>query len=131
MPAMDWVHAKLVHDTCPECLNALLEEAKILGLPLAGEVVIIPEHWLNPVCTHGRKGIKFERSVNDTDLPRKSLRAKTGEVDADVIDTRMDKTKDVGYPARDHGYGSHPMEDDFDDESGIDGSGTYPGVKRH
>jgi hypothetical protein len=127
---MDLVHAKIVHDTCPECLNALVEEARINGYPLEGKVVMIPEHWLNPVCTHGRLGIKFERLVSDNDLPTKSLRAKSGEVDADVIDTAMDLTKDVGYPTRDQGYGSHPMADDFDDESGIDRSGIYPGVKR-
>ena len=100
---MDLVHAKLVYDTCTECRNALVEESRIYGYPLEGKVVMIPERWLNPVCTHGCLGIKFERSVNDTDLPRKSLREKTGEVDADVIDTRMDATKDVGYPARDSG----------------------------
>jgi hypothetical protein len=37
-----------------------------------------------------------------------------------------DATKDIGYPVREHGpYGSHPMHDDFDDEPGPDGSGTY------
>jgi hypothetical protein len=127
---MDLVHAKLVYNRCTECFHTLMEERKILNLPLAGEVVIIQEHWLNPVCPHGHLGIKFERVINDNDLPAASLRAKSGEVDADVIDTRMDLTKNVGYPARDQGYGSHPMADDFDDESGIDGSGIYPGVKR-
>jgi hypothetical protein len=100
---MDLVHAKLVCDTCTECRNALLEVRKMLNHPFVGEVVIIPEHWLNPVCPHGHLGIKFERVINDNDLPAASLRAKSGEVDADGIDTRMDLTKNVGYPARDQG----------------------------
>ena len=44
----------------------------------------------------------------------------------EVFDSRMDATKNIGYPVREHGpYGSHPMYDDLDDESGPDGSGTY------
>ena len=61
---MELVPARVVQDGCPECRNALLAEAKSLGgLPLAGEVVIIPEHWLSMLCPHGRSGLRFERTV--------------------------------------------------------------------
>lgn len=123
---MDQVRAKLVHDTCPECFHALLEESRSLDwISLAGEVVLIPEHWLNPVCTHGTPGIKFERLPDETGEPGNP------KTSGHVLDTRMDATKDMGYPAREQGtYGSHPMHDDFNDESNSDGSGSYPGLKR-
>jgi len=63
---MELVRARFVQDTCPECRSALLAEAKSLGgLPLGGEVVLIPEPWLNAICPHGRPGLKFERAVSD------------------------------------------------------------------
>jgi hypothetical protein len=113
---------------CAECRNALLAEALSLGgLPLGGEVVMIPRHWLNTVCPHGRLGLKFELEEGDQGVSsRKAEREKAGEVEQDSPNSRMDATKDMGYPVREHGpYGSHPMHDDFDDESGPDGSGTY------
>jgi hypothetical protein len=123
---MEHVRAKLVQNDCPECFHALLEESRSLEwVTLVGEVVLIPEHWLNPVCTHGRLGIKFERLPDDTDEPGSPRLA------GQAFDTRMDATKNIGYPAREQGtYGSHPMHDDFNDESNPDGSGSYPGVKR-
>jgi hypothetical protein len=122
---MEHVRAKLVHDTCPECFHALLEVSRSLEwVTLAGEVVLIPEYWLNPVCTHGRPGIKFERLPDATDEPGSPRPPQ-------VFDIRMDATKDMGYPAREQGtFGSHPMHDDFNDESDSDGSGMYPGLKR-
>lgn len=127
--AMELVHARVVQNSCPECLNALLEEAKSLGgLPLTGDVVVIPKHWLNTMCPHGRSGLRFDLlAVADTDaLSREAERAKSGEVELEATDSRIDATKDIGYLVREHGpYGSHPMHDDFDDESGPDGSGTY------
>lgn len=124
---MELVHARVVQDACPECRNALLSEAKSLGLPVQGEVVIIPRHWLNTNCPHGRSGIRFELAVSDTRaLLQEVERAKSGEVELEAADSRIDATKDIGYPVREHGpYGSHPMHDDFDDESDPDGSGTY------
>lgn len=125
---MELVRAKVVQDSCPECRDALLAEAKSLGgLPLGGDVVIIPKYWLNTMCPHGRSGLRFDLAVADTGaLSREAERAKSGEVELEATDSRIDATKDIGYPVREHGpYGSHPMHDDFDDESGPDGSGTY------
>ena len=124
---MELVHVRVVQDNCPECRNALLVEAKTLGLPLQGEVVIIPKHWLNTMCPHGRSGFKFDPVVVDTAvLSQETERAKSDEVELDATDSRIDATKGIGYPVREHGpYGSHPMHDDFDDEAGPDGSGTY------
>ena len=125
---MELVNARVVQDSCPECRNALLEEAKSLGgLPLVGNVVIIPKHWLNTICPHGRSGLRFELAIADTDaLSREAERAKSGEVELEATDSRIDATKDIGYPHRERGrYGSHPMHDPFNDESGPDGSGTY------
>jgi hypothetical protein len=123
---MELVRAKVVQDDCPECRNALLEEAKSLGgLPLGGEVVVIPKHWLDSVCPHGRLGLKFDPAVVTT-LSEEAEREKSGEVEFEAPDSRIDATKNIGYPVREHGpYGSHPMHDDFDDDSGPDGSGTY------
>ena len=88
---------------------------------------MIPIHWLNAVCPHGRSSLKFDLALADTGEPsREAERAKCGEVEFEASDSRIDATKGIGYPAREHGpYGSHPMHDDFDDESGPDGSGTY------
>lgn len=125
---MELMRARVVQDNCPECRNALLEEAKSLGgLPLGGEVVIVPKHWLNATCPHGSAGLKFEADEAASDAV---LEAEPEESDEDIEmqapDSRMDATKDIGYPVREHGpYGSHPMHDDFDDESSPDGSGTY------
>jgi len=123
---MEPVHARLIQDDCVECRNALLIEAKALGLPLEGEVVIIPRRWLDTKCPHGRAGLRFELVIAEADAPSERERAKSGEVELEAADSRIDATKDIGYPVREHGpYGSHPMHDDFDDESGPDGSGTY------
>lgn len=125
---MELVRAKVTQDDCLKCRNALLREANSLGgLPLGGEVVLIPKHWLNAACPHGRRGLRFDLDSADTGAqPREVERAKSSEVEMEVFDSRMDATKNIGYPAREHGpYGSHPMYDDFDDESGPDGSGTY------
>jgi hypothetical protein len=125
---MDLVRARVVQDSCPDCRNDLLAEAKSLGgLPLEGEVVMIPEHWLNAVCSHGRPGLRFELAADTGDpSQRETQRAKSGTVEIEAPDSRIDATKDIGYPDREHGpYGSHPMHDDFDDESGPSGSGTY------
>jgi hypothetical protein len=127
IPAMELVRAKVVQDGCPECRNVLLAEAKSLGgLPLEGDIVIVPKHWLDATCPHGRSGLRFETVTDIGALSREAERAKSGEVELASIDSSIDATKDVGYPVREHGpYGSHPMHDDFDDESGPDGSGTY------
>jgi len=126
---MELVHARVVQDRCPECRNARLEEAKSdAKINLRGPVVIIPSHWLNAMCPHGHSGLNFEfLAVGDTGaLSQGGEQAGSGEVELDTIDSRMDATKDIGYPVREHGpYGSHPMHDPFDDESGPDGSGTY------
>lgn len=124
---MELVHARVIQDDCPECRNALLVEAKALGLPLRGEVVIIPRRWLDTKCPHGRPGLRFDPVIPDADAPpREGERAKSGEIELEATDPRIDATKDIGYPVREHGpYGSHPMHDDFDDESGPDGSGMY------
>lgn len=127
---MELVHARVVQNGCPQCLNALLEEAKSLGgLPLTGDVVIIPKHWLNTMCPHGRSGLKFDLLVeanSDTWSPEEEEPENSDEIELKASDSRMDATKDIGYPVREHGpYGSHPGHDDFDDESSPDGSGTY------
>lgn len=125
---MELVRAKVVEDNCPECRNDLLAESKSVGgLPLAGEFVIVPKRWLDAVCPHGRPGLRFELAEADIgESSREAERAKSGEVEFEASDSRIDATKDIGYPVREHGpYGSHPMHDDFDDESGPDGSGTY------
>jgi hypothetical protein len=128
-----FVHARLVQNGCPQCRDALLLEAQSLGgLPLSGEVVIIPDHWLDSVCPHGLPGLRFElenpgvlsecHALSDDDAEEPN----SDEVELTLIDTRMDATKNIGYPVREHGpYGSHPMHDDFDDDSSPDGSGTY------
>jgi hypothetical protein len=124
------VHARIVQNDCAECLKALLAEAQSLGgLPLTGEVVMIPEHWLNTPCPHGSPGLKFQLVELDELVESDELLGAEGEESIERVgarDTRMDATKNIGYPVREHGpYGSHPMHDDFDDESDPDGSGTY------
>lgn len=128
MLVVELVRARVVEDNCPDCRNDLLLEAQSLGgLPLAGEFVLIPRHWLETVCPHGRSGLKFAPAVAHMGEPTaESEREKDGDVELEVSDSRIDATKNIGYPVREHGpYGSHPMHDDFDDESGPDGSGTY------
>lgn len=123
----DMILAKIVQDGCRECLHDLLEESKSAGYALRGEVVTIPERWLDKVCAHGNSGLKFERLAVDTDEENDE------EVELEPLepfDTRMDATKNIGYPVREwpcttQRYGSHPMHDPFDDESNPDGSGTY------
>ena len=130
---MQLVHARVVQKDCPECLHEFLVEAQSLGgLPLAGEVVMIPEHRLNSVCPHCRAGLKFEREPEfGESTPEAQREESDDDAEAPAIDTRMDATKNIGYPVREHGpYGSHPMHDDFNDESSADGSGIYPGVDR-
>ena len=124
---MELVRARIVQDSCPECRDALLTEAKALGgLPLAGEIVEIPERWLNATCTHGRAGLRFKLMADTGALSREVQRAKSDEVEMEAPDFKLDASKYIGYPVREHGpYGSHPTHDDFDDESGPDGSGTY------
>ena len=128
MLAVELIRVRFIEGNCPECLNALLAEAKSLGgLPLEGKVVMIPAHWLNTSCPHGCSGLKFEVEVADSDArSRQAEREKAGEVELEAADSRMDATKNIGYPVREHGpYGSHPMHDPFDDDAGPDGPGKY------
>jgi hypothetical protein len=125
----DLIPAKIVQVGCQECLCDLLEESKCARYSLEGEVVMIPELWLAKVCPHGNSGLRFERVAVGAD--------EEGDEESEVeleplepFDTRMDATKNIGYPVREWGsttqrYGSHPMHDPFDDESSPDGSGTY------
>ena len=122
------VRAKILQDDCPECRNSLLRESESLGgLPLAGAIVLIPKHWLNESCPHGRSGIKFQPDEKEPDpLSAQTEESDFGDVDFGITDSKMDATKNIGYPIRERGpYGSHPGHDDFDDESGPDGPGTY------
>jgi hypothetical protein len=92
---------------------------------------MVPTDWLTRPCPHGRAGLKFvEESAAPSDEPQldESEPAMLGETDFEY--TSMDATKNIGYPVREHGpYGSHPVRDDFDDESDADGPGKYPGVR--
>jgi hypothetical protein len=127
---MDLVHARIVQDECSECRDALLEEAKSLKLPLAGTVVIIPSYWLNAVCPHGRPGLRFELATLGDGCGRQE--GESGKDELQAFDSATDATKDMGFTAREHGpYGSHPMHDDFNEESDPDGSGKYPGLERN
>jgi hypothetical protein len=126
----DLILAKIVDDGCLECLHDLLEESKS-RYPLEGEVVMIPESWLDKVCAHGNSGLKFERVAVEAD--EEGDEESEVEFESELLDTRMDATKNIGYPAREwpcttQRYGSHPMLDPYDDESSPDGSGTYSGV---
>jgi hypothetical protein len=125
--ALEFIHARCVENDCLECLSDFLTEVKSLGgLPLEGRVVIIPKHWLNWTCIHGRRGLKFEEVADSSLMSHDEMRAKDGDIEFEAPDSRIDATKGIGYPVREHGpYGSHPMHDDFDDESSPDGSGTY------
>ena len=125
---MDFVHARCVENECAECLRALLEEANLLGgLPLTGDVVVIPQHWLAKPCPHGSVGLKFEPvTVQNDPLLEYPEGDNYAEPQSTASDHKMDATKGIGYPVREHGpYGSHPVHDDFDDDSGPDGSGIY------
>jgi hypothetical protein len=123
----DLVHARSVQVGCQECLYDLVEESKSAGYNLEGSVVLIPERWLAKVCPHGNSGLRFERVAVEAD--------EEGDEEVELeppeqFDTRMDATKNLGYPAREfpcttQRYGSTPMYDPFDDESSPDGSGTY------
>jgi hypothetical protein len=109
---MELINARFVENDCSECLKTLLAESKSLGgLPLAGEIVIIPKNWLSRICPHGCAGLKFEPQVFDSS----TVGIENPDVDRPKrFDSRMDATKNIGYPAREHGpYGSHPMHDDF------------------
>lgn len=127
------VRARVIQDDCEECRNELLEEARSLGgLPLSGEVVLIPEHWLDAACVHGRLGLRFE--LDEAAGSASQLEASARESDEDLgtqhPDRAMDATRNIGYPVREHGpYGSHPMHDGFNDESDADGPGTYSGLR--
>jgi hypothetical protein len=124
---MELVRARFVENDCLECLSTLLSEAKSLGgLPLSGKFVIIPNHWLNTICVHGHSGLKFDLAVADIGEASREAEHAESEVEFEASESRIDATKNIGYPVREHGsYGSHPMHDDFDDESSPDGSGTY------
>lgn len=127
MLVVELVRARVVEANCPDCRNDLLLEAQSCGgLPLAGEFILIPRHWLDRVCPHGRSGLTFAPEADVGGPPAEAEQETDGEVEVEVNDSRIDATKNIGYPVREHGpYGSHPMHDDFDDESGPDGSGTY------
>jgi len=91
-PPVELVRARVIRDNCAECRNALLAEALSLGgLPLGGEVVMIPRRWLNTVCPHGRLGLKFELEEGDQGVSSwKAEREKAGEVEQDSPNSRMD-----------------------------------------
>lgn len=111
------VRARVVDDGCAECRNELLKESQALGgLPLAGEIVIVPEHWLRVSCPHGRRGLKLKALHWNGQAGRISDAAVEAK-DFECYD-RLDATKNIGYPVREHGrYGSHPIHDGFGDES--------------
>src|SRR5690348_14876575 len=117
------VHVTLVQNDCQKCLETLIQELRARELPFEGAVGIVPRHWLSYACPHGNSGLRF-KEVNNADLPsRGPERAKYDEVECEPFDRRIDATKDIGYAVRETGgYGSHPMHDDFDDESDPDGS---------
>ena len=71
-------------------------------------------------------GLKFvELNASDA-RPQQAERERTGEVEIETAAIRIDATKDIGYPVREHGpYGSYPSHDPFDGESDPDGPGTY------
>jgi hypothetical protein len=133
----EMVRARFVENDCEDCCSDLLQESKRLGgLPLSGEVVLIPRTWLTHSCPHGRLGLKFleleedDRPSGSSELSHDSDKAEpSGEPDREY--SSMDATKNIGYPVREHGpYGSHPVRDDFDDESDADGPGIYPGLRK-
>jgi len=119
------VKARVVQNNCPDCLRDVAQES-CGEYPLEGEVVLIPLRWLTRVCSHGRSGLTFEAITDAAETVLESRREKNDEIELEPFDTRMDATKNIGFPIREHGpYGSHPMHDDFDDESDPDGSGIY------
>lgn len=128
MAEPELVRAKLIRNDCPTCFKSLLEEAKSLGgLPLGGKIVLVPAHWIDRICPHGQAGVKFESASIDAEASMSEERdTGTEDVDFGTTDSKMDASKNIGYPVRERGpYGSHPGHDDFDDESGPDGPGTY------
>jgi hypothetical protein len=126
----DLIPAKIVQVGCQECLGDLVKEAKSAGYNLEGKVVLIPERWLEMPCPHGNVGLKFEGVPVASDEEVYEEVASEPLEACEVFDTRMDATKNLGFPAREfpcttQRYGSTPMYDPFDDESSPDGSGTY------
>jgi hypothetical protein len=122
------LRVKVLQVGCPDCCNSLLQESQSLGgLPLGGAIVEIPRHWFDKTCPHGRSGFKFQLLGPEFETTKGGEEdVNSGEVEFGIRDSKMDATRDIGYPARERGpYGSHPGHDDFDDESGPDGSGTY------
>jgi hypothetical protein len=127
---MALVRARCVECDCRGCIDAFLEEARSLGgLPLGGEIVEVPESWLGNKCPHGNSGLRFSVVTDDTGDGAREIdpedfcdfRAETR-----TRDSSMDSTKNIGYPVREHGpYGSHPMHDNYEDESNPDGSESY------
>lgn len=126
----DLIPAKIVQVGCQECLGDLVKEAKSARYNLEGKVVLIPERWLEMPCPHGNVGLKFERVPVASDEDVYEEVASEPLEACEVFDTRMDATKNLGFPAREfpsttQRYGSTPMYDPFGDESGPDGNGTY------
>lgn len=128
MAKAELVRARVVRDDCPQCRDALLEEAKSLGgLPLGGDIILIPKHWLEKVCPHGQSELGFQLiETGSSAVTDKAEQMESSETEFRASESKMDATKNIGYPARESGpYGSHPGHDDFDDESGPDGPGSY------
>ena len=126
---MALVVARFVSNDCGHCLAALLVEAKSHGgFALEGAVAEIPDHWLNAKCPHGRTGLRFDLVADELSAESEAeleTESQGGWEDC-PFGSSIDATKNIGFPVREHGpYGSHPMHDDFDDESGPDGSGLY------
>ena len=119
------VHVTLAQNDCQPCLEVLIQELRARELPFKG-VGIIPRHWLNYTCPHGKLGLRFE-VVNNNRVPSlEPQRAKYDEVECEPVDRKIDATRNIGYPVRENRpYGSHSAHDDYNDESGPDGSGTY------
>jgi succinyl-CoA synthetase beta subunit len=131
-----------VLNNCPECRRLLLEDWKdsidVFGQEFFFEQVeLIAKHWPNDICPHGNKAYKFEVKINDDidEETRKTLennflvaqqRLRSIGIGSGYHSPGMDASKYIGYPVREHGpYGSHPVEDAYDDESSPDGPGTY------
>ena len=101
MISMTLVCAKFVGNDCEDYLNKLLEESKSFGgLPLGGDFVGIPEHWLDAACTHGRSGLRFHLDAIDsgaksTDVERTD--AWELGIELSPYDPGIDATKNTGY----------------------------------
>jgi hypothetical protein len=108
---MELVRVRVVQNDCGECLKALLAEARSLGgLPLGGEIVMVPDHWLKAECPHDSRGLKFQlveldggESLAADDEESEELLGAEGEESAERFDPKMDATKNIGYPVREHG----------------------------